>query len=58
MGLPTGDGEVTDGGQILLAVTVDRSNCCPCIVAGTSSDEDPWTGASHFPFTIGQLPKN
>ncbi|KAL9122722.1 MAG: hypothetical protein Q9187_000722 [Circinaria calcarea] len=58
VGLPTADGGITSDGQILLAVTVDRSSYCPCIVARTSSDEDPWLGASHFPFTIGQLPSN
>ena len=57
IGLPTTEREVTNVYHFLLAVTIDRSHYCPCIVAGTSSDKDPWTTASQFLFPRGQLPE-
>lgn len=59
-GLPTTGREVTNDYHFIfiLAVTIDRSKCCPCIVVRTSSHEDPWAAASMFLFPLGQLPES
>ena len=47
------------GQSWVLAVTVDRSANCPCLIAGRVNDpKNPWAKTSKIPFNLGRFPLN
>lgn len=50
-GIPVSEEPAIPGKEYLLAVSIDRSNLCPCIVASPpTTAEDPYIAARTFPF--------
>lgn len=49
--VPVSEKSAIPGKEYLLAVSIDRSNLCPCIVASPpTTAEDPYISARRFPF--------
>lgn len=50
-GVPVAEEPAIRGEEYLLAVSIDRSNLCPCIVASRpTTADDPYIEARRFPF--------